>query len=161
VGLIVQSLSLLKQPFEWTHFGDGKEMEMIQAMTKEFPAHGQFCLKGARPRQEIFDYYQHQPIDLFLNLSITEGVPVSVMEALSYGIPVIATDAGGTRELVDSQVGSLIPIGVAAEEVAAAIVRVLSDPPAGIREAARKRAQQLCDGQKNYARFAERLLGLC
>ena len=39
-------------------------------------------------------------IDLFINTSSSEGVPVSIMEALSVGIPIIATDVGGTKEIV-------------------------------------------------------------
>jgi glycosyltransferase involved in cell wall biosynthesis len=49
-------------------------------------------------------------VDLFINTSYTEGVPVSIMEAQSFGIPVIATDTGGVRELVKEGTGSLIPV---------------------------------------------------
>ncbi|NJK95527.1 MAG: glycosyltransferase [Bacteroidales bacterium] len=45
---------------------------------------------------------------MFLNTSLSEGVPVSVMEALSFGLPVIATDVGGTGELINDEVGMLI-----------------------------------------------------
>ena len=39
-------------------------------------------------------------IDLMLNTSSSEGVPVSIMEAYFHGIPVVATDVGGNNEIV-------------------------------------------------------------
>lgn len=48
--------------------------------------------------------------DLFVLPSLNEGLPLSVMEAMAAGIPVIATDAGGTSEIVrDGVTGLLIP----------------------------------------------------
>ncbi|MBE3138389.1 MAG: glycosyltransferase, partial [Actinobacteria bacterium] len=44
------------------------------------------------------------------NTSSTEGVPVSIMEAQSFGIPVIATDVGGVKELIAEGTGSLLPV---------------------------------------------------
>lgn len=38
--------------------------------------------------------------DVFVNPSYSEGLPTSVMEAVSHGVPVIATDVGGTREIL-------------------------------------------------------------
>lgn len=160
VALIAETLAQINHPFEWTHFGDGNEMSQVQSVVEKFPSHGRATLKGSRPRAEIFQFFSQQPVDLFINLSVTEGVPVSVMEALAYGIPVVATDAGGTRELIDCQVGRLIPIAVTAEQVAEAIVQVCSNVSADKRLAARQRAESLCDGRRNFARFGDRLLVL-
>ena len=44
----------------------------------------------------------------FVNVSESEGIPVSIMEAASFGIPIIATDVGGTSEIVDNSNGFLI-----------------------------------------------------
>ena len=46
-------------------------------------------------------------VDLLINISKHEGLPVSMMEALSLGIPVFATDVGGVREIVNSDIGIL------------------------------------------------------
>ena len=46
------------------------------------------------------------PVDLFLTVSANEGIPVSIMEAQSFGIPVIATDVGGISEIVNNVNGS-------------------------------------------------------
>ena len=65
-------------------------------------------LHGYVSNQSLINFYQNQHVDLFVNVSSSEGLPVSIMEALSFGIPVIATDVGGTSELVSDKVGELI-----------------------------------------------------
>ena len=49
--------------------------------------------------------------DLFLLTSRWEGLPIAIVEAFRAGLPVIATDAGGVRELVDDSVGKVVAIG--------------------------------------------------
>ena len=67
------------------------------------------------------------PVDLFLNVSEYEGVPVSVMEAQSFGIPVIATAVGGTPEIVNEENGFLLPENPSQDEIASAIYDVVTN----------------------------------
>ena len=55
---------------------------------------------GFQDNEKIMDFYRNNPIDIFINVSTNEGVPVSIMEAISFGIPIIATNVGGTNEIV-------------------------------------------------------------
>lgn len=50
--------------------------------------------------------------DLFVNMSLSEGIPVSIMEAISFGIPIIATNVGGNAEIVNDETGVLIPVNI-------------------------------------------------
>ena len=52
--------------------------------------------------------YGMQKFDLFLNVSSSEGLPVSIMEAQSKGIVVIATDVGGTSEIIHDRVNGFL-----------------------------------------------------
>ncbi len=56
----------------------------------------------------IQEYYALNQVDLFCNVSEYEGLPISIMEAMAYGIPCLATDVGGVSEIVNSQNGILI-----------------------------------------------------
>lgn len=63
--------------------------------------------------------------DVFALSSRYEGLPVAVMEALALGVPVVSTDAGGVRELIqDGVTGLLVPVGDA-EALARALIRFL------------------------------------
>lgn len=45
---------------------------------------------------------------MFINVSSSEGLPVSIMEACSFGIPIIATNVGGTAEIVQAGVNGIL-----------------------------------------------------
>jgi glycosyltransferase involved in cell wall biosynthesis len=83
-------------------------------------------------------YYSINTVDLFINVSSSEGVPVSIMEAMSFGIPVIATAVGGTPEIVSEKTGWLIEPGISRQELAAKISAIAGrDDLELIRKAAR------------------------
>lgn len=83
-----------------------------------------FEFRGNVPNDELQWFYRSNRIDCFITTSETEGLPVSIMEAMSYGIPVIATDVGGIREMVDGN-GILLSPDPDTEEVGNALLRVM------------------------------------
>lgn len=96
----------------WTHIGSGTLDEDLKKRANELTANNHLVtveLPGGKRNDEVLEYYKTIPVDLFVNVSDTEGIPVSVMEAASFGIPCAATDVGGTKELVDNTMGWLIP----------------------------------------------------
>jgi glycosyltransferase involved in cell wall biosynthesis len=97
-------------------------------------------LNGFVDNKNLIKFYQSQPVDLFLNVSASEGLPVSIMEALSFGIPVIATDVGGTSELVNENNGQLIPANFDINELAYSIECMLKLDPLDL-ELLRKNAR--------------------
>ena len=64
---------------------------------------------GAFSNREVFDFYKSHPVDFLINVSNNEGIPVSIMEAHSFSIPVVATNVGGTSEIVNEENGILLP----------------------------------------------------
>ena len=66
--------------------------------------------------------------DVFLNTSQIDNTPVSVIEALACGLPVVSTDVGGLRDLLrHEETGLLVPADDA-REMAAAVIRLCDDP---------------------------------
>ena len=88
---------------------------------------------GIDDRVQILGYVEdmgawYSAFDAFLLTSANEGAPVVAIEALAAGIPVVATDAGGTRTVVDdNETGFLAPVGDV-EALAAHLVRLRDDP---------------------------------
>ena len=65
---------------------------------------------GALAHESVLRFYREHPVDLFVLVSKSEGLPVSVMEALSFGVPAVVTDVGGCAELVcDGENGYVLP----------------------------------------------------
>jgi glycosyltransferase involved in cell wall biosynthesis len=98
------SESLPDRQVVWHHFGEGylKETVRVGMGATDLPKLT-YKFWGQVSNQALFDYYKTHAVDLFINLSHSEGIPVSIMEALSWGIPIVATRVGGTDEIVSHQ----------------------------------------------------------
>ena len=68
--------------------------------------------------------------DVFINLSRSEGAPVSLMEAQCVGMPVVATGVGGTPEVAPAQFNELVSPDDGISTLAQAILRAYARPPA-------------------------------
>jgi glycosyltransferase involved in cell wall biosynthesis len=101
--------------------GTGPEMESLQALTVALRLRERVVFLGALPRQEVLARMREAA---FLVLpSSYEGMPHVVLEAFSQGLPVVASGAAGTPELVgDGVSGFLYPCG-SIDGLAAAIQR--------------------------------------
>ncbi len=109
VHVIAEALrSVTDQKIHWVHIGDGPEWKLVEEEVAKLPENITVTLKGRIPNPAIYAYYDEERPDLFLNVSASEGVPVSIMEAMSFGIPVIAADVGGNSEIVSHENGILI-----------------------------------------------------
>ena len=98
---------------------------------------------GNIPNERLLNYYRDSYYDIFLNVSTSEGLPVSIMEAMSFGIPCIATDVGGTKEIVDHTInGVLLHEDSSPERIKDAILSIANmteDMYGLLREHARKK----------------------
>lgn len=160
VDLISSSILNFSRSFpnldiRWTHFGDGDYLEKIQDSITQ-TENLKINLAGSVKNNIIYDFYENEAVDLFINLSSSEGIPVSIMEAQSFGIPAIATDVGGSGEIVDHLTGKLISPNPDTEEVEKAIQEVLNKkiPSKTIKSI----WQQRFNAETNYNLFAQSLL---
>ena len=163
LDLVIDALSKINFFVEWTHIGEGDLKEKIIKEASILPANIKANFKGYMKNEELREYYSRNHLDLFLNVSESEGVPVSIMEALSAGIPVFATNAGGTSELIDDRIGKLLPIDLTADKLSKEIENYFYQPEIEklkLRENARKRWNELANAEKVYSSFVEFLTGI-
>lgn len=105
---IVIALKKLHSDVFWVHFGWGPTENMVREKITNAEVQIEYTFHGFVENSAILDYYSNNYIDIFINTSLFEGVPVSIMEAHSAGIPVIATNAGGSAEAIDPNSGHVI-----------------------------------------------------
>ncbi len=82
---------------------------------------------GYVPNAEILAWLAAGRVDMVALPSDWEGVPVTLIEALAYGVPAVASDVGGVGELLENGCGLLVPAGVP-EALAAGIRQLLRSP---------------------------------
>lgn len=169
LDLIIDSLSLLPDSIhvKWTHFGYGDEMIAIQnlARKKLSAPNIKFEFMGECSNYEVLKYYETHPVLLFINLSDYEGIPVSIMEAMSFGIPCIARNVGGNAEIViDNKSGYLLPNMVSPEIVAEKIKRFIEamrENPIDYENLCKSTYQHWCkdfNSERNFSYFAKYIL---
>ena len=133
VALIARSIHAFARlspetPIRWTHFGDGALFDELKDLVAGFSSSNLTVdLRGGQLNAVVKAFYEATPLDLFINLSESEGIPVSFMEAMSYGVPVLATNVGGVGEIIDSNCGYILPADVSFEQVAERIRDIAND----------------------------------
>lgn len=162
LDLIVKTLSGISDiNIKWTHFGDGVMMNQIKKMSTELPENVKVDFKGNVKNSDLLEIYKNSQFDLFINVSLSEGIPVSIMEALSFGIPCIATDVGGTKEIVtDGYNGWLLKENFQQKELIDIIREYWhfnDDQIIKLRECAYESWKKKYDAEKNYTVFVNDL----
>lgn len=125
IEIIIKSLSELNtERIHWIHIGDGDCLPELQKSAYDLLDSKEnitFEFKGYQTSQQIVALYQERKIDSFITTSSTEGgCPVSIQEALSFGVPVIGTNVGGITEMIHKN-GVLLSENPSICEVAQAI----------------------------------------
>jgi glycosyltransferase involved in cell wall biosynthesis len=111
IDLLIRSLALSNLQIRWIHIGDGPLINELKALAEQLLGNTtniRWAIKGRMSNQELLNFYRTEVVHLFINCSESEGIPVTIMEAQSYGIPVIAPAVGGVPEIVSSENGRLI-----------------------------------------------------
>jgi glycosyltransferase involved in cell wall biosynthesis len=164
IDLLVEALAICDLPVTWTHLGGGPLEDSLRKEAAALPDNIQWEITGTLNHQDLLRFYEENPVDLFINVSVSEGLPVSIMEAMSYGIPVAATDVGGTSELVhDDQNGMLLPKDVTAQQISETL-RAFYDLPEARKSRLRENAWQtwktMVNAEIQFSTFTKHLLEL-
>ena len=116
VYLFPEILKHIDFPIKWVHIGDenlNSSDATIPTYIKnvkelEGKSNVEVVRLGAMSNAEILNYYKENSVNLFVSVSETEGLPISMMEAISFGMPILSTDVGGCNEIVNEITGILI-----------------------------------------------------
>lgn len=112
VDLIAKALSRIDDiNIKWTHIGSGKQEAEVKKAVEDL-LHDKknitYNFTGAMENEKAMDFIAQSDFEVLINVSASEGVPVAMMEAMSFGIPVIATNVGGVCEIVRNEYNGLL-----------------------------------------------------
>lgn len=160
IHLIAEAVAQLKIPVKWVHIGSGPELSFIEDRCKELGIGDKVTLKGHMANDEIINFYAANYFDVFINVSETEGLPVSLMEAASFGIPLIATDVGGNSEIVTAQTCILINKDFIVQELADILTSFNQDKKfsAEFRKGIREFWEKNFNSDVNSVNFVQQIL---
>ena len=141
---------------EWIHAGGGSLLETLRKDASALPPNLTVSILGELSNRDAQRIFCDRHIDAFVLLSTLEGLPIAICEALSYGVPVIATDAGGTGEIVNDKVGKLLPVDLTTGDFCKAVSHVV-DGGEEMRQTAINVWKEKYDGNATRRLFAEEI----
>lgn len=107
LDILIRAVALLKNKNINVHIGgSGKLLDKFKAMASESGVIENFIFYGDVPAEETPGFYSR--LDAFVLASRDETFGVVVIEAMASGLPVIATDCGGPREIITPETGVLV-----------------------------------------------------
>jgi glycosyltransferase involved in cell wall biosynthesis len=160
----IQALRILHDaghPMELRLAGDGPSRPRLETLAAELVVSDHVRFLGNLTEDQVID--ELEQADLFLLSSFVEGIPVSAMEAMAVGVPVIATNVAGTSELIeDGRTGLLVRLSDP-QALADAIVRMVVDHGFRLRAAqlGRQKVIDEFDVDKETAQLNRYLLESC
>ncbi|WP_276155890.1 glycosyltransferase [Pseudomonas aeruginosa] len=142
---------------KWTHLGGGAlklDLESLARTELGELENVSFHFMGEVENKEAKAFFLNNAVDFFINASESEGVPVSIMEAMSAGVPAIAPCVGGIRSLIDNSCGRLLSENPTPEEYCSSISKLyLGGDRKTMRETARKKIEKDFSSEQNYRSF--------
>lgn len=159
IAEIFLQLKGLDGSWEWHHFGDGPLESELRAWLEGKETES-YYLHGRQPNKTVREWlFNHRDKALFINQSTTEGLPVSMMEAMSHGIPCVGTAVGGVAEIIThNHNGLLHEAHGGTEQVVMDITQIDSEHFVAMRKCARTTWEKSFDAEKNYKEFIEDLI---
>ena len=145
----------------WTHIGAGPLQEDLETLASRIFTHDSnvsFEFKGAATNEFVNRFYLEEKVDFFINTSESEGIPVSIMEAMAAGVPAVAPDIGGISDLVSNDCGFLLPSSWQVEHLLHALKIISRDAKIpGLRLSAKRKVEVAFNASLNYPQFIKRL----
>ena len=128
IDYLIKALPVIISKFPETKLtivGLGQEKSKFEKLADKLNLMQNVDFLGGVANQELPKYYQEA--DIFVLPSLTEGTPVTVLEAMSCGCPVVATKVGGLPSLIKDKKNGLLVKSQSSVEISRAIIKILSE----------------------------------
>lgn len=151
---LIKTFNTLAYPnLELWIVGDGNYRQELVKLANNNP---KIVFYGEQSHDNAIDILKQS--DIFVNPSYSEGLPTSVMEAASVGLPIIATDVGGTNEIIEHDKSGLLIIPRDIQGLSYAISLLLDFP--NIADKLGKEAQKTVKEKFNWDSIVDQYLRL-
>lgn len=167
VDKIIRSLKVIATQmknvsFFWIHIGDGVLYDELVSLAKS-ELYGldnmRYSFVGNYENKKVYEFYSENEVDVFLNVSLSEGVPVSIMEAMSCHIPIIAPDVGGVKDMVvNNYNGFLLTEECLVVDIVISLKNIDFFKNNSIRENSYKIFLEKYNAKTNYKKFIKEIL---
>jgi glycosyltransferase involved in cell wall biosynthesis len=156
IGTLLRAARIVRRArgdFRLSIIGDGPSRPELEALSRELGLSETVTFHGAStdPRPFLAD------ANIFVQSSTSEGLSLTLVEAMAAGLPVVATDVGGNAEVVKSQITGLLAPPRDPGALAEAILQILASPSAAtaMSRSARARAEREFDVSRMVAEYEE------
>jgi glycosyltransferase involved in cell wall biosynthesis len=162
VDVVFEAMALLPENVKLVQIGGGPDTDRLISIRKKLNLEDRVELRPVPWEDRAADLISS--FDVFVLGSRIEGLPVTIMEAMLAGVPVIATDVGSVREeVIDGETGRVVP-PEQPDALAAAIAELVGDADLRKRmgEAGYQRASAMFTTEatgRSYCELYERMLG--
>jgi glycosyltransferase involved in cell wall biosynthesis len=125
VDYLIEAVANLPPSIALDIVGTGSREKRLRKLAETLGAGDRVHFHGYRPRDELSACYERA--DLFVLPSLCESCSMSLLEAMSHGLPIVATNVGGTPELVENHRNGLLVAPGDAAALGSAIRRLSED----------------------------------
>lgn len=163
-SLYVLSLSNPHINYKWTHIGDGKLYEKLYKKANEQfnnLTNINFKFQGHLENKDLYEFYKNNKLDVFINVSQSEGVPVSIMEAMSCHIPIVAPNIGGISDMItDGKNGFLLSNKCSINEIVNALSNIEIFKTKKVKDHSYNIFLEKYEANKNYKLFIKNIYNI-
>ncbi len=156
LATVYQALNVLQKngvPFKHTLIGDGEERKKVQRLIQELGLGASTCWLGTQPHDVVLNHYRQAHM-FVLGCEVAangdrDGIPNVLLESMAMGVPVVATRISAIPELVETEKTGLLVTPGQPQQLAEAMLRMLTDTELRSRvvPAARQRVLQDFDNK--------------
>jgi len=134
--------------------GTGPFLHELERKVRKVGLQKRIVFLGYIARDKLVQVYQNAAVHVVP--SHYEGLPTVLLEAMSCGLPVVATDIGGNNEVISSGVNGFLIPPKSPEEMARVILRLLDDAP--LREKVGRAARKTIEERYTWDKIADKML---